>query len=95
MIADFMTKPLQGSIFIRFRNLILGIREEDFESYKYDFAQILLKYGVTERSIGTSDPSSTKTKPTTAPLHTSFVKPQECVGELPRVRTAYEKHPCE
>ena len=93
MIADFMTKPLQGSIFIKFRNLILGIREEDFESYKLDFEQILLKYGLTERSIGNGDSSSTKTElNATEPLNTSFVKPQECVGELPRVRTSYVKH---
>ena len=56
MIADFMTKPLQGSIFIKFRNLILGIREEDFDSYRKDFEQILLKYGLTERT--TSKPAS-------------------------------------
>jgi hypothetical protein len=24
MVADFMTKPLQGSIFIKFRDLIMG-----------------------------------------------------------------------
>ena len=48
MIADFMSKPLQGSLFIKFRNLILGIREEDFDSYQKDFEQILLKYGLTE-----------------------------------------------
>ena len=33
MIADFMSKLLQGSIFIKFRNLILSIQEEIFYSY--------------------------------------------------------------
>jgi len=88
MIADFMIKLLQGSIFIKFRNLILGICEEDFELYKNCFAQILLKHGLTERSNNNSDSSSTKTELTTEPLHTTFVKPQECVRKLPNVRTA-------
>ena len=29
MIADYFTKPLQGSLFRKFRNMILGIVEED------------------------------------------------------------------
>jgi hypothetical protein len=28
MIADFFTKPLQGALFIKFRNLIMGIKDE-------------------------------------------------------------------
>ena len=63
MVANFMTKPLQGSVFIKFRNLILGIREEDFDSYRKDFEQILLKYGLTERKAKTV--SSTNTAGTT------------------------------
>lgn len=33
MIADYNTKPLQGAQFIRFRNLMLGIKAEDFHKY--------------------------------------------------------------
>ena len=33
MIADYFTKPLQGSQFRRFRNVILGIQEVDIPRY--------------------------------------------------------------
>ncbi|VEU38525.1 unnamed protein product [Pseudo-nitzschia multistriata] len=33
MIADYFTKPLQGSQFRRFRNIILGIKEHDITRY--------------------------------------------------------------
>ena len=68
MIADFMTKPLQGSIFIKFRNLILGVREEDFESYKKDFEQILLKYGLTEQNASTDASSTDSAGATVTPI---------------------------
>jgi hypothetical protein len=29
MVADFFTKPLQGSLFIKFRNLIMGVVEAE------------------------------------------------------------------
>ena len=61
MIANFMTKPLQGLIFIKFRNLILGIREEYFKIYQKDFEQILSKYGLTEQTTGDGNTSSNKT----------------------------------
>ena len=67
MIAHFMTEPLQGSIFIKFRNLILGVREEDFESYKKDFEQILLKYGLTERTASTAASSTDTAGATVTP----------------------------
>lgn len=34
MIADFFTKPLQGSLFRKFRNLIMGVGEADVIAYK-------------------------------------------------------------
>ena len=34
MVAGYFTKPLQGSLFRKFRNMILGIVEEDIETYK-------------------------------------------------------------
>lgn len=37
MIGDFFTKPLQGALFTKFRNSILGITEEECLKYKEDY----------------------------------------------------------
>ena len=37
MLGDFFTKPLQGALFIKFRNSILGISEEEYRQYKEDY----------------------------------------------------------
>ena len=71
MVADFMSKPLQGSVFIKFRNLILGIREEDFDSYRKDFEQILLKYGLTEQNDSKPVSSTDKAGTTITPQPSS------------------------
>ena len=34
MIADYFTKPLQGKLFRKFRDLIMGISMNDYEQYK-------------------------------------------------------------
>ena len=34
MIADYFTKPLQGSLFRKLRDLVMGIIPADFEMYK-------------------------------------------------------------
>ena len=34
MIADYFTKPLQGILFKRLRNLVMGVHETDFLEYK-------------------------------------------------------------
>ena len=39
MTADYNTKPLQGKSFIRFRDEIMGIREEDALLYKKRYAE--------------------------------------------------------
>ena len=39
MIADFFTKPLQGSQFRKFRNLILGINQEKQQEYNNDYIE--------------------------------------------------------
>ena len=44
MIADFSTKPLQGAIFVEFRNKIQGIQTEDFDEYKRQYIEILKQY---------------------------------------------------
>ena len=33
MIGDYFTKALQGSQFCRFRNIVLGIHEDDIPAY--------------------------------------------------------------
>jgi hypothetical protein len=38
MIGDFFTKALQGSLFKKFRNLILNIRDEDTSKYRATMA---------------------------------------------------------
>ena len=37
MIADYFTKPLQGSLFKKFRNAIMGCTDADFIRYKHEF----------------------------------------------------------
>ena len=44
MIADYNSKPLQGQLFIHMRNLLLGIKPEDFDEYKRRYRAILEKY---------------------------------------------------
>ena len=34
MIADFLTKPLQGSLFTRFRNAIMGVTDCEYIKLK-------------------------------------------------------------
>jgi hypothetical protein len=46
MIADYFTKPLQGALFRKFRNLILGVKEEDFQQYKEEYSATLKRYGL-------------------------------------------------
>ena len=48
MIADFLTKPLQGSLFKKFRNMILGIVEDDIGLYKENFKQALITFELIE-----------------------------------------------
>ena len=48
MIADFFTKPLQGALFFKFRNEILGIRPEDFDTYKNKYHEALKGYDLSD-----------------------------------------------
>ena len=34
MIAGYNTKPLQRILFVKFRDLIMGIKQKDFDVYK-------------------------------------------------------------
>ena len=58
MIADYFTKPLQGSLFKKFRNLILGIAEEDFNEYKSEYNQALITFGLNDTRINTAQTAS-------------------------------------
>ena len=49
MIANYFTKPLQGALFRKFRDLVLGIKEEDFHEYKRVYQETLTKYGLTDQ----------------------------------------------
>jgi hypothetical protein len=40
MIADYFTKPLQGSLFRKLRDLVLGIIPADFERYKRRYEEV-------------------------------------------------------
>ena len=37
MIADYFTKPLQGALFRRFRNAVLGMSDSEFLQYKDEY----------------------------------------------------------
>ena len=42
MIADFMTKPLQGAVFVKFRDIIMGkVQMSDIESSSKDMARVI------------------------------------------------------
>ena len=48
MIADYFPKPLQGSLFRKFRNMILGIVKENIALYKENYKQALIPFGLME-----------------------------------------------
>ena len=50
MVADYNSKPLQGMLFIRLRNIILGVRVEDFNKYKEDYLAVLKQYDLYDES---------------------------------------------
>ena len=37
MVADFFTKPLQGILFIEYRNSVLGIHADEMASYRKQY----------------------------------------------------------
>ena len=55
MIADFSTKPLQGTKFVEFRNQIQGICADDFEKYKEQYISILKQYDLYENEDDLDD----------------------------------------
>ena len=41
MVEDFYTKPLQGMLFIKHRNTILGINDGNFSRYEQEYAECM------------------------------------------------------
>ena len=54
MIADFFTKPLQGGLFHKFRNLIMAINEAMLDQYKEKYDRVLLKYQLHDTIVESS-----------------------------------------
>ena len=48
MIADYCTKPLQGKLFVNFRNAIQGIDPEKYHSYSMKYLFYLKAHGLAE-----------------------------------------------
>ena len=48
ILTIFLTKPLQGSLFGKFRNMMLDIVEEDIETYynEENYKQALIIFGL-------------------------------------------------
>ena len=44
MVADYSAKPTQGSLFVCQRNLILGLKENEFGSHKKWYETILKRH---------------------------------------------------
>ena len=69
MVADYFTKPLQGSLFIKFRDLIQGIDHIDIPQYNIE-AQTYLRD--KQQQIDALIAETTNQNKT--------MSPQECVG---------------
>ena len=48
MIAHYLTKSLQSSLFQKFWNMVAGIVEENIMKYKYNYIQEWTMFGVEE-----------------------------------------------
>ena len=44
MVADFFTKPPQGKLFFKFRNIVLGIDPEDHDACQRNFDEVIKKH---------------------------------------------------
>ena len=51
MIGDYFTKPLAGSLFKKFRNIILGIQDADMAKYRKEYNLSTAKRKAKERDI--------------------------------------------
>ena len=44
MAVDYFTKPLQGKLFYKFRDMIMGVDMKDLESYQRCFDEVIARY---------------------------------------------------
>ena len=49
VIADYFTKPLQGMLFYKYRDAIMGIGQSDLELYHRNFDEVTKKYEQLKR----------------------------------------------
>jgi len=75
MIADFFTKPLQGALFYKFRNMVLGIDAAQFDNYKMMFEKHKQAYIIQMKKYDLTDSDVTSNKL------------KECVGNRPNGAT--------
>ena len=67
MWGDAVTKPLQGGLFTKFRNLMQGIKTEDMHKYRKNYKDIIKQYELEDTCAKYDRNTSSN--------------PQECVGE--------------
>ena len=48
MIADYFTKPVQGGLFCKFRDRVLGIKDSDDNIYKQEYAEAMERFGLNQ-----------------------------------------------
>ena len=44
MVADYFTKPLQGKLFHKLRDMTMGVDMKDLESYQRCFDEVIARY---------------------------------------------------
>jgi hypothetical protein len=54
MIADYFTKPVQGGLFRKFRDMILGIKQSDNQHYKHEYNKAIDQYGLNTVAAATA-----------------------------------------
>ena len=70
MIADFFTKPLQGALFVKFRDAVFGIDAKNDDEYLASYWVVLKSLVLLKKKML---------------MHDYFILlqgPQECVGHI-------------
>ena len=49
MIADYSTKPTQGVLFVRQRNMIQGVSPQDTKMHKPSYERVMRKHDLWDR----------------------------------------------
>ena len=48
LVSDYNSRPLQGKLFCKHRDTVMGIKEEDFDEYKERYVAVLKQYDLYE-----------------------------------------------